>query len=524
MSSADPDIDLDAVPPFPVVVVEVRRTAEPGDDTTDNGGDADAGTFRVSVNGQHITTTDELDAGTAAGIAGAADWIAARGLDHARVNAIAPDAHMWPLVVTAGGQVYGLDAASRGVATRRRGLAGLEPRHWIAIAGIALIIATLGALGAFAYVATRPKAAAPPPVPTAVPVEFPAQAPAGASSHAQWRYGPIHSRYEQPAISVGPDVLTVAANGTLVLLAGDTGTPLRLGRGLDAGTAPEYSTIDGQPVIVQTNRSTLAWRTSLDNPTNPAELPAAVEVPIGTDNSKGRGEILRTGAGPILQPTEHTAAVPHLDGSLDHYPVPDGGQPVTVDAQRRLVVLDELARMWTIDAGATVAPDPTPLAPPARGAEYAGVLGASRDVLVTVWTQRDAPADQRNLVAFHRLDATVDRAEPVATVQRVPPGATYSVAAGGRYLVDGSRTVVIDLARRSVHQLPDRLRARAVLDTAAYGATPGNTAARYALPGGALLREPRTDPPAIPSDRLANSLLVPADDGDGRYLYRLPQT
>jgi len=415
---------------------------------------------RVPLGGDEA---DPRSAATAVLVAQARQLRRGQGAIRAKVRTADSDV-VWHAIVTAHGELFD--------ATPAAGTARSGRSRWRLLAGVGAVVVLL-AVATVAVVAsnrTPPPvvtAAAPPPV-TGTPTPYPSLPPPGYGGQADW----------SAPITPG-SVPLVAADGTIITVTGDAGSPVLAV--LDPATgAPVWSTalprdaatsstgsglhlsgIDGHPVVAARTSDGLDWW-GMDG----AHTSGSVSIPAGATVSFA-------GTSPLVtEPGQRAATI--TNGHLVDRAVPAGAVALGATGDT-IVAANSVGQVWRLGA-ATAETPPSPVTvptPPGAGplASIAGYAGlgtttpvAHPEILVASWYTAD-PGTQ--LVGL--IDPVTNTA--VGAPLRVP---ATGIASGRwqpspRSLLATVGTVLVDARDGVARALPTTWSTTSVTDVAAYG-------------------------------------------------------
>jgi len=415
---------------------------------------------RVPLGGDEA---DPRSAATAVLVAQARQLRRGQGAIRAKVRTADSDV-VWHAIVTAHGELFD--------ATPAAGTARSGRSRWRLLAGVGAVVVLL-AVATVAVVAsnrTPPPvvtAAAPPPV-TGTPTPYPSLPPPGYGGQADW----------SAPITPG-SVPLVAADGTIITVTGDAGSPVLAV--LDPATgAPVWSTalprdaatsstgsglhlsgIDGHPVVAARTSDGLDWW-GMDG----AHTSGSVSIPAGATVSFA-------GTSPLVtEPGQRAATI--TNGHLVDRAVPAGAVALGATGDT-IVAANSVGQVWRLGAATAETPPPpvTVPTPPGAGplASIAGYAGlgtttpvAHPEILVASWYTAD-PGTQ--LVGL--IDPVTNTA--VGAPLRVP---ATGIASGRwqpspRSLLATVGTVLVDARDGVARALPTTWSTTSVTDVAAYG-------------------------------------------------------
>lgn len=521
------DFDPDAVPRFPLIVLEVSPASPP---------QAYVFPYQVSMDGQPVPIPephqhhqdpdqggeggDEATGGGETGpvvdgaaareyafavaVAAASRAIAARGWDAARVNAVDPDGQRWPMVLGADGERYDLTEA-RVLPRKHRWLPLAAAATAVVLSagtvGTVLALHTPAAPTAPLVTATAPPSSVAPPA--AQPAEYPVLPPVGFTTHARWAYGPLAATDAYVQTPSGQLLARTADQFALIDPA--TGIPAWIAAVTDDTTGPWVDTIAGQPVVVTgiSINTTLTWRPL-------ADLSQAHTVPIND------GAMLTPMAGGLLlSGPQQNVGLLTPDDTVTNRLVPAGAKAVGVDGLT--VIASNGRQLWLLDRDQPQTPNPVTLMPPGKGARPStdAIWRAGR--LLTFWTLPGltSAGTERTVATLHdrtgRLVKTIPvQAQLAATDQGKTPDPRYT------QLSDGT---VVDHTAGTLIPVPPGWQGTTLVAGDLYGTSNGRPA-RYTLATRKLLISPASEA-ADPLGRLGPDALARADRPDGPTLYRL---
>jgi hypothetical protein len=388
-----------------------------------------------------------------------------RGQGAIRATVRAADSEVvWHAIVTADGELFD--------ATPAPGAARSGWSRWRVLAGVGAVVVLL-AVATVAVVASNRTAppvvatAAPPP-PTGTPTPYPSLPPPGYGGQADW----------SAPITPG-SVPLVAADGTIVTVTGDAGSPVlavldpatgapvwttalpREAATSSTGSGLHLSGIDGHPVVAARTSDGLDWW-GMDG----AHTSGSVSIP-------GGASVSFAGASPLVSlPGQRAATI--SGGRLVERAVPAGAVALGATGDT-VVAANSVGQVWRLGAATAETPPapvtvPTPAGagPLASIAGYAGVpsttVVAHPEILVASWYTAD-PGTQ--LVGL--IDAATNTA--VGAPLRVP---ATGIASGHwqpspRNLLATVGTVLVDARDGVARALSTTWATTSVTDTAAYG-------------------------------------------------------
>jgi len=387
-----------------------------------------------------------------------------RGQGAIRATVRAADSEVvWHAIVTADGELFD--------ATPAPGAARSGWSRWRVLAGVGAVVVLL-AVATVAVVASNRTAppvvatAAPPP-PTGTPTPYPSLPPPGYGGQADW----------SAPITPG-SVPLVAADGTIVTVTGDAGSPVlavldpatgapvwttalpREAATSSTGSGLHLSGIDGHPVVTAASDGLDWW--GMDG----AHTSGSVSIPAGATVSFAGTSPLVTEAG------QRAATI--TDGHLVERAVPAGAVALGATGDT-VVAANSVGQVWRLGAATAETPPapvtvPTPAGagPLASIAGYAGLpsttVVAHPEILVASWYTAD-PGTQ--LVGL--IDPVTNTA--VGAPLRVP---ATGIASGRwqpspRNLLATVGTVLVDARDGVARALSTGWASTSVTDTAAYG-------------------------------------------------------
>jgi len=372
---------------------------------------------------------------------------------------------VWQAIVTAHGELFDATPAA---GTARSGWSRWRVLAGVCAAVVLLAVATVAVVASNRTVPPVAVTAAPPPV-TGTPTPYPSLPPPGYGGQADW----------SAPITPG-SVPLVAADGTIITVTGDAGSPILAV--LDPATgAPVWTTalprdattatsssglhlseIDGHPVVAARTSDGLDWW-GMDG----AHTSGSVSIP-------GGASVSFAGTSPLVTEAGQRAAT-ITDGHLVDRAVPAGAVALGATGDT-VVAANSVGQVWRLGAATAETPPapvtvPTPAGagPLASIAGYAGVgTGTSpvahREILVASWYTAD-PGTQ--LVGL--IDAATN------TAVGAPLRVLATGIASGRWqpsprnLLATAGTVLVDARDGVARALSTTWATTSVTDTAAYG-------------------------------------------------------
>lgn len=529
-----PDFDPDAVPRFPVVVLEVALAT---------GADAYLSPYRVTMDGELVAVPrpsdnarrqhragerDQLgeadfeptaqsdgrapdedadvtvhEHALAVALDAASRKIAARGWVAGRVNAVDADGNRWPMIIGANGER--LDLNSLSALPRKQ-------RRWIPLAAATLAVALSGATIGIVLATRAPVDAKTPTAttviassrPTAQPTEYPQLPPVGASTHARWAFGPLADSSAIVQFANGEVVVRTADH--LTLLDPSTGTPAWTAEVPDNTTGPWITSVGGQQAVVTgtTVNTTVTWRPLTD-------LNEAHVVPVDAS-----AVITPLPGGLLFNGRDQRVGLLAGD-SLTTRLLPAGSAPVGVDGTT--VLAADGRQLWRLDRDQPQTPEPLQLQAPGARAQPGTSAAWRGGRLLTFWTLPGTANGgiPRTLAALHDGRGKLVKVIPVqaqaaALDQVKTPDQRYTL------LSDGS---VVDHGRAALIPAAGAWQGTTLVSSTLFGRS-GERPARYDL----TTRKLTTSQGATAADpvgELGTDLLAVADRSDGPALYRLQE-
>ncbi len=421
----------------------------------------------AEIDGERVPLgDDEADprsAATAVLVAQARQLRRGQGAIRAKVRA-ADSEVVWQAIVTAHGELFD--------ATPAPGTARSGWSRWRVLAGVsaAVVLLAVATVAVVASNRTPPPvvtAAAPPPV-TGTPTPYPSLPPPGYGGQADW----------SAPITPG-SVPLVAADGTIITVTGDAGSPVlavldpttgapvwttalpRDAATSSTGSGVHLSEIDAHPVVTAATSDGLDWW-ALDG----AHTSGSVSIPAGASVSFA-------GTSPLVTvPGQRAATI--TDGHLVDRAVPAGAVALGATGDT-VVAANSVGQVWRLGA-ATAETPPSPVTvptPPGAGplASIAGYAGlgtttpvAHPEILVASWY---TPDPGTRLVGL--IDPVTNTA--VGAPLRVP---STGIASGRwqpspRNLLATVGTVLVDARDGVARALSTGWSTTSVTDVAAYG-------------------------------------------------------
>jgi len=421
----------------------------------------------AEIDGERVPLgADEADprsAATAVLVAQARRLRRGQGAIRATVRSADSDV-VWHAIVTAHGELFDATPApgtARSVWSRWRVLAGV---------GAAVVLLAVATVAVVVSDRTPPPvvtAAAPPPV-TGTPTPYPSLPPPGYGGQADW----------SAPITPG-SVPLVAADGTIVTVTGDAGSPVlavldpatgapvwttalpRDAATSSTGSGLHLSGIDGHPVVAARTSDGLDWW-GMDG----AHTSGSVSIP-------GGASVSFAGTSPLVTEAGQRAAT-ITDGHLVDRAVPAGAVALGATGDT-VVAANSVGQVWRLGvATAQTPPAPVTVPTPAGAGPLASITGyaglgsttpvAHPEILVASWYTAD-PGTQ--LVGL--IDAATNTA--VGAPLRVP---ATGIASGHwqpspRNLLATAGTVLVDARDGVARALSTTWATTSVTDTAAYG-------------------------------------------------------
>jgi len=370
---------------------------------------------------------------------------------------------MWQAIVTAHGELFD--------ATPTAGTARSGWSRWRVLAGVggavvALAVATVAVVASNRTPPPVVAVSSPPPV-TGTPTPYPSLPPPGYAGRADW----------SAPITPG-SVPLVAADGTIVTVTGDAGSPVlavldqttgapvwsaalpRDAATSSTGSGLHLSEIDAHPVVTAATSDGLDWW-GMDG----AHTSGSVSIPAGATVSFAGSSPLVTEAG------QRAATI--SDGRLVERAVPAGAVALGACGDT-VVAANSVGQVWRLGAAtAETPPAPVTVPTPAGAGALASIAGyaglgttvvAHPEILVASWYTADPGTQLVGLI------------DPVTNTA---VGAPLSVPATGiasgrwqpspRNLLATVGTVLVDARDGVARALPTGWATTSVTDTAAYG-------------------------------------------------------
>ncbi len=403
---------------------------------------------------------DPRSAATAVLVAQARRLRRGQGAIRAKVRA-ADSEVVWQAIVTANGELFDATPAPGAARSRWRVLAGV---------GAVVVLLAVATVAVVASNRTAPPvvaAAAPPPV-TGTPTPYPSLPPPGYGGQADW----------SAPITPG-SVPLVAADGTIVTVTGDAGSPVlavldpttgapvwttalpRNAATSSTGSGLHLSQIDAHPVVAAATSDGLDWW-GLGG----AHTSGSVSIP-------GGASVSFAGTSPLVtEPGQRAATI--SGGRLVDRAVPAGAVALGATGDT-VVAANSVGQVWRLGAAtAETPPAPVTVPTPAGAGPLASITGyaglgsttpvAHPEILVASWYTADPGT---RLVGL--IDAATNTA--VGAPLRVP---ATGIASGHwqpspRNLLATAGTVLVDARDGVARALSTTWATTSVTDTAAYG-------------------------------------------------------
>jgi hypothetical protein len=434
-----------------------------------------------------------------------------RGQGAIRATVRAADSEVvWQAIVTAHGELFD--------ATPAAGTARSGWRRWRVLAGVgaAVVLLAVATVAVVASNRTPPPVvtAAPPPV-TGTPTPYPSLPPPGYGGQADW----------SAPITPG-SVPLVAADGTIITVTGDAGSPVlavldpttgapvwttalpRDAATSSTGSGLHLSQIDAHPVVTAATSDGLDWW-GLGG----AHTAGSVSIPAGATVSFAGSSPLVTEAG------QRAATI--SDGHLVDRAVPAGAVALGSSGDT-VVAANSVGQVWRLGAAtAETPPSPVTVPTPAGAGPLASIAGyaglgttvvAHPEILVASWYTAD-PGTQ--LVGL--IDPVTNTA--VGAPLRVPGTGIGSGRwqPSPRNLLATVGTVFVDARDGVARALSTTWSSTSVTDTAAYGT---RNADRYLVsPAG---QESPTGSGVIPIGMAGTRAVVSSSVAGADTVYGLP--
>lgn len=440
--------NLDAVPPFPVLSLEVRES--------------ESGGGEVWLDGELIATASDVSDRSlfAAGKKAAGERAARRagGVRAVRVLAVLPDGSRDRLVIDTDGRAFDASERSRRAGSVASRWAEFSRRERLLLvgSGVAALVAA-GAIvgmawpdggGAVERAVVSSTSRSPRPAPTAT--QLPMLGPEGDVLTADWSVGPVADG--APVVVSGGRVVTVADGGAVIGVDPETSgrvwstglgeDPQELRAGQYGGRPAVFAITSTKAAVVSASSGEQVWSHDL-----------------------GDGErAVMTAQGPLVLRDEVTALARAKSGEWVERVVPPAAEPVAVDGTDVLSVSDS-GHWWKVSS-ATVPPAAQRFPSPQKGAKPRGVLTTTSSFLLFAWSGKGG---KQLVQQFSWSDLTT----PIRVLtageggEGKPSEEAARVAPSGEWMVVDRD--VVDLKSGRVTRLPQDWSTTAVLEDRAYG-------------------------------------------------------
>lgn len=480
--------DIESVPPFPVIVVQVTPEGDH---------------YAVTLDGRPLELSAEVDSTDATAVADdamtqTAKIISSRSWNASRVTAVAPDGTKWPMVVTADGERYSLASENESDSAPRR-----RPWLWPAVAVTGALVLSAGGFAVALAHRSTPTPVTAKPTPTATPTEMPTIAPAGSSTHARWGFGPVADSHPVAVLPSGDlAVIQVGESNSRQLTIVDQATghaswtaPLASG----AAEGPWITKIGTTTALMTASTTTVTWR-SLDD----LETPHVVQLTKGA-------KLTVTADGAWVTVGQHAYLIGEAE--LDHRIIPAGAKVMGLQG-KGLVALDSIGNQWLLDRDLAQTPAAHRLAAPAKGYTFSSTVAWHAGTTASLWRNKAT-----TILAFHDATGRVVAQSSIPGLGMVNQNEPRPYALAG--------TQVLSLDQRALVPLPAGFRPRKIVGNFVFGtaASPGraDNAASFNLTTKKATVISRSATPPIPAAVLSDgTTLVLARDGAQKTVaYRL---